>query len=126
MKKWFCTSENGLDPAVKTAAYMAGYLVAKNNPVFAGSALPVAKGIQATVNGGGDNGALNAVLREAVTELAGKVSDDAVAKAAVLGVLSSLDIDIAAGSFPALENEKIKGLVDSFVAGMTASVTALS
>jgi len=122
MKKWFCTSEGGLDAAVKMAAYAAGVLISKNNKALATAILPVAQGIKSTIDNGTDNAALNAILREAITELAGKVSDDPIIEGAVTQVLASLEIDIPAGTFPVLDNAVIKDLVGSFVAGMMAVI----
>jgi hypothetical protein len=120
MSKWFCSKEGGLDVAIKTAAYAAAFLIAKNNKELSRSILPVAVGIKTTVDGGSDNAALNSVLREAITELVNKVSFDAVIQAEVYGVLSLLNINIPEGVFPAFSNEVIIELVDSFVAGLTA------
>jgi hypothetical protein len=120
--KWFCFSEGGLNQQVKAAVYMAGFLVAKNNLALAVSALPVAKGIQAAVDGGGDNAALNAMIKEAIVELIPKVSTDPVVTAAVGAVLVPLGINVPAGTFPTMDNATIKDLIDSFVAGVTAAV----
>jgi hypothetical protein len=122
MSKWFCFTEAGLDPAIKMATYTAGFLMSKNNPALAKVSLPVAQGIQKTVDGGTDNGALNAILKEGITEIVGQVSTDPLIQAAVAGVLASLKIDIPGGSIPVFSNALIKELVDSFVGGMAASV----
>ena len=50
MKKWFCKSE-GLDATTKIAVY-GGYCVAKNNQKILAAVLPVAKGIQETIDNG--------------------------------------------------------------------------
>lgn len=120
MSKWFCQTNSGLDVAIKTAVYAAAFLCAKNNKVLAAAILPVATGIKTTVDAGGDNAGMNAVLKEAITELADKVSSDATIQAAVAGVLSSLNINISTGAFPNFSNTVITELIDSFVAGLTA------
>ena len=68
MKKWFCKSE-GLDATTKIAVYTAGYCVAKNNQKILAAVLPVAKGIQETIDNGADNEILNAVLKDAIASL---------------------------------------------------------
>lgn len=124
-KKWFCVDEEGLDPHIKTGAFMAAYLIAKNNKELTKSAMPVALAIQKQVDAGGDNEALNALLKQTITELVGKFTDkDPVIKQAIDTLLSSLKINVPAGTFPVLTNKKIDELVDSFVNGMQAGIAA--
>lgn len=122
-KKWFCFDEEGLEPLIKTGAFMAAYLIAKNNKELAKSAMPVALAIQKQVDAGGDNDALNALLKQTIVELSGKFTDkDPVIKQAIETLLSSLKINVPAGTFPVLTNKKIDELVDSFVNGMQAGI----
>lgn len=118
--KWFCFSETGLDNAVKTATYVAGYVLATKNKEVAVLALPVAKGILG--NSDSDNLALNAVLQEGIKELLPKVSKDPVIQGAILGVLNSLNFDLDKNVLPSLSNEEIKDLVSSFISGAEAGI----
>ena len=123
--KWFCKSNSGVDAIVKTATYMGGYAVAKNNPVIAVAAVPVANAILKTASDGGDNSGINAIFQEAVTHLVEGSSKDPVVQSAIGGALNALSIDIPTGKFPVLGNEAIKELVESFMAGMTAGTIKL-
>ena len=122
MKKWFCKSE-GLDATTKIAVYTAGYCVAKNNQKILAAVLPVAKGIQETIDNGADNEILNAVLKDAIASLVERVSDDVVIQGAVAGVLAQLKIDVTGAADLELSNAAIKDLIDSFVAGMSTPVS---
>lgn len=122
MKKWFCKSE-GLDATTKIAVYTAGYCVAKNNQKILAAVLPVAKGIQETVENGADNEIMNAVLKDAIASLVDRVSDDVVIQGAIAGVLAQLKIDVSGAADLELSNAAIKDLIDSFVAGMSTPVS---
>ena len=122
MKKWFCKSE-GLDATTKIAVYTAGYCVAKNNQKILAAVLPVALGIQETVDNGADNEIMNAILKDAIASLVDRVSDDVVIQGAIAGVLAQLKIDVNGEADLELSNAFIKDLVDSFVAGMSTPVS---
>ena len=122
MKKWFCKSE-GLDATTKIAVYTAGYCVAKNNQKILAAVLPVALGIQETVDNGADNEIMNAILKDAIASLVENVSGDVVIQGAVAGVLAQLKIDVSGAADLELSNAFIKDLVDSFVAGMSTPVS---
>ena len=118
MTKWFCADTSSLEPAIKMAANAAGFAIAKNNVDLVKRILPVAQGIQKTVDAGTDNAALNSILKETVTELLPLVSDNPLIQMAVEAALTAVNINVPAGTFPALGNPEIKDLVDSFVAGL--------
>lgn len=122
MKKWFCKSE-GLDATTKIAVYTAGYCVAKNNQKILAAVLPVALGIQETVDNGADNEIMNAILKDAIASLVENVSGDVVIQGAVAGVLAQLKIDVNGAADLELSNAAIKDLIDSFVAGMSTPVS---
>lgn len=122
MKKWFCKSE-GLDATTKIAVYTAGYCVAKNNQKILAAVLPVALGIQETVDDGADNEIMNAILKDAIASLVENVSGDVVIQGAVAGVLAQLKIDVTGAADLELSNAAIKDLIDSFVAGMSTPVS---
>ena len=122
MKKWFCKSE-GLDATTKIAVYTAGYCVAKNNQKILAAVLPVALGIQETVDNGADNEIMNAILKDAIASLVDRVSDDVVIQGAIAGVLAQLKIDVSGAADLELSKAFIKDLVDSFVAGMSTPVS---
>lgn len=122
MKKWFCKSE-GLDATTKIAVYTAGYCVAKNNQKILAAVLPVALGIQETVDNGADNEIMNAILKDAIASLVENVSGDVVIQGAVAGVLAQLKIDVTGAADLELSNAAIKDLIDSFVAGMSTPVS---
>jgi len=122
VKKWFCKSE-GLDATTKIAVYTAGYCVAKNNQKILAAVLPVALGIQETVDNGADNEAMNAILKDAIASLVENVSGDVVIQGAVAGVLAQLKIDVTGAADLELSNAAIKDLIDSFVAGMSTPVS---
>ena len=121
MKKWFCKSE-GLDATTKIAVYTAGYCVAKNNQKILAAVLPVALGIQETVDNGADNEIMNAILKDAIASLVENVSGDVVIQGAVAGVLAQLKIDVTGAAALELSNATIKDIIDSFVAGMSTPV----
>ena len=81
MKKWFCKSE-GLDATTKIAVYTAGYCVAKNNQKILAAVLPVALGIQETVDNGADNEIMNAILKDAIASLVERPSGRGATQAA--------------------------------------------
>lgn len=118
MSKWFCATP-AVDAVVKIAAFDAGYLMAKNNPVMAAAALPVAKGIMTVIDGGGTKEAMNAVFQQGVVELLGQVKDPIIL-ASIQGVLSSISFDVNLPTPVLLDNAVIKEVVDGFVNGMAA------
>jgi hypothetical protein len=122
MKKWFCKSE-GLDATTKIAVFTAGYCVAKKNQKILASVLPVAKGIQETIDNGADNEILNAVLKDAIASLVDRVSDDVVIQGAIAAVLAQLKIDATGAADLELSNAAIKDIIDSFIAGMSTPVS---
>ena len=122
MKKWFCSSDEGLGASVKMLIYTAGYAIAKNNKDLAARCLPVANGILDTLVNDGENGAINAMLKEAMQELVEHASDDVVIQGAVLAAIDSLGIDLSAAEPPKLKNEAIKDLLKSFVAGVETAM----
>ncbi len=123
MKKWFCCKSEGLDATTKIAVYTAGYCVAKNNQKILAAVLPVALGIQETVDNGADNEIMNAVLKDAIASLVERVSDDVVIQGAIAGVLAQLKIDVSSAADLKLSNAAIKDIIDSFIAGMSTPVS---
>ena len=122
MNKWICHNKEGLPVVIKIAINTAGFMIAKNNPELAKRALPVAKGIQETIDNGVNNEAMNALLKEAIGTLVGKIDADPIILAAVNMALTQLKIDVA-GNIPlTFDNQTLRDIIDSFVAGLETAV----
>jgi hypothetical protein len=120
MNSFFCKS-SGLGVAVKLLINAAGVAVARNNIELAKTALPIAKGILEVIDKGIDNEAVNNQLREVITALVEKSSNNPAIVAAISIALSDLNIDLT-GKFPTFDNAEIKDILNSFIAGAEAGI----
>jgi hypothetical protein len=122
MNMFFCHKEDGLPVVVKIAINTAGYMIAKNNPELVKRALPVAKGILQSINDGADNGAMNALVAEAIATLVGKIDADPIIKAAVYAALSQLNINVEVTQTLTFTNDILIDILESFIAGLSTGV----
>ena len=118
MKKWFC-AEEALTPAVKMAAFNAGYMVAQNNRELMVRVIPVAQDLLGHIENGYDKNVINSIFRDAVGTLVSEIKDPVIA-ANVTQVLAMIKLDIKAPEIPAIDLGIIKGLIEAFLQGAAA------
>lgn len=118
MENWFCNSEK-LNSLARLTVWSAGYAVFKNNPSLAKAAKPVAEGILSLIDKGGQNDAVNAILKEAVGDLSERVTDDPVIQMAITEAVTIIGLDLSETNLP-LPNDTIKEIVTVFLKGIQA------